>query len=131
MFIWNVTAFKTNSNSADRNLVTFEKVALQTHSRCGYWNVAKIFSLWCQNIFLFNQNKFVFNEIYFHQINLFYIVLKYIFTQWGHGLLYEFSIFFWWAYLVFQICIYKSQNFTSSVKIEQQSEAVKMLLRRV
>ena len=70
-------------------------------------------------------------KIYFYltKINLYSRRKKYIGNV---SLLYKFFIqSYSGQYIWSSICIYKSQNFTSSMKIEQQHEGVKNLLRRI
>ena len=42
----------------------------------GCWNVAKIISMRYQNIFLLNQNKFVFDKIYSYNIKIYFYSIK-------------------------------------------------------
>ena len=115
-----------------------------------YIYIIPTFFSWYCNIFLFNQNKFVFNEIYFYYITfffhdieiflfsqnkfvfkkkkichiyVFFIQVKYIFTVWiFHGIL------FWWAYLVFHLYLQKSEfyfqyvNWTTTRKCEKAAK---------
>ena len=90
-----------------------------------YFLIILLFFSCYQDIFLFNQNNFVFNKKYFYHI-YFFSFKKNIF------LLYEFFIhYFSGEHIWSSICIYKSQIVRFSTQIEQHHGGVKKLERGI